>query len=64
MSARDDVDDAVDDSDHLARRASAKQLHDPRIGERERAEVGLGCPGVHLEFTTKLAVDRDRYSRS
>ena len=59
-SGRDDVDDAVDHGDDLTGLASTQQLHDTRVGERQRAQVSLWRPGIDLELGAPLAVDCDR----
>ena len=43
-SSGDDVDDAVDDRDHLARRTAVEQLDDARMRERQRGQRASDVP--------------------
>src|ERR1700683_4125976 len=63
-SSGDDVDDAVDDRDHLARRSAVEQLDDAWIGEGLRGQLGFRCARIDLELTPALAIDGDRDARA
>src|SRR5207302_10089845 len=55
----DDVDDAVDDRDHIARLTTGQQRDDARLLEREAAQLVLWRTGVNLDLSTALAVHGD-----